>query len=80
MIYGIFMEVLDESGNIFASIYQRKIGRQGKISDSLQQDRGSAAVPTAGLHFTEELIEKIKAQGCKFADLTYILGWEHLNR
>lgn len=38
------------------------------------KDEGSVAAPTAGFHFTEELIEKLKAQGIEFAEITLHVG------
>jgi S-adenosylmethionine:tRNA ribosyltransferase-isomerase len=38
------------------------------------KDEGSVAAPTAGFHFTEKLIEKIKAQGVEFAEVTLHVG------
>ncbi len=76
MIYeGIFMEVLDESGNMPLPPYiKEKLEDRERYQTVYSRIEGSAAAPTAGLHFTEELIEKIKAKGCKFADLTLHIG------
>ncbi len=38
-------------------------------------ERGAVAAPTAGLHFTEELVEKIKAKGVDFVPITLHIGW-----
>ena len=68
MIYeGIFMEILNELGNVPLPPYIKE-----KLADPERE--GSAAAPTAGLHFTDELIEKIKAKGCKFVDITLHIG------
>lgn len=38
-------------------------------------ERGAVAAPTAGMHFTEELIEKIKDKGAEFLPITLHIGW-----
>lgn len=51
---------------------------QSELSDKYQtvyaSHEGSVAAPTAGFHFTEELIEKLKAQGVEFAEVTLHVG------
>lgn len=39
------------------------------------KERGAVAAPTAALHFTDELVEKIKAKGVKFLPITLHIGW-----
>lgn len=38
-------------------------------------ERGAVAAPTAGMHFTEDLVEKIKAKGVEFLPITLHIGW-----
>ncbi|MBQ0035808.1 MAG: tRNA preQ1(34) S-adenosylmethionine ribosyltransferase-isomerase QueA [Firmicutes bacterium] len=72
---GIFMEILDEIGNMPTPPYiHEKLTNKSRYNNVYAQVDGSAACPTAGLHFTEELIEKIKAKGVEFLDITLHVG------
>jgi S-adenosylmethionine:tRNA ribosyltransferase-isomerase len=72
---GIFEEVLDKLGEMPLPPY---ITHQLKDKDRYQtvyaKHNGSAAAPTAGLHFTKELLEQIKAKGVKVANVTLHVG------
>ena len=76
MIYdGIFMEVLDRLGEVPLPPYIReKLADPERYQTVYSKIEGSAAAPTAGLHFTNELIRKIEAKGCKFVDVTLHIG------
>ena len=76
MIYdGIFMEVLDRLGEVPLPPYIReKLADPERYQTVYSKIEGSAAAPTAGLHFTNELIRKIEAKGCKFVDITLHIG------
>ncbi|HOQ16071.1 MAG: tRNA preQ1(34) S-adenosylmethionine ribosyltransferase-isomerase QueA [Epulopiscium sp.] len=76
LIYqGIFEEVLDRLGEMPLPPY---ITHQLKDKDRYQtvyaKHRGSAAAPTAGLHFTEELLEKIRNNNIVIANVTLHVG------
>ena len=76
MLYeGIFYEILDELGTMPLPPY---IHESLKDNDRYQtvyaKYEGSAAAPTAGLHFTPELFEKIKAKGIDVANVTLHVG------
>ena len=43
------------------------------------KESGSAAAPTAGLHFTDELLDEIRAKGINIAFITLHVGLEHLD-
>ncbi|MBQ8859147.1 MAG: tRNA preQ1(34) S-adenosylmethionine ribosyltransferase-isomerase QueA [Clostridia bacterium] len=68
-------EVLDKVGNMPLPPY---ITEKLKDKDSYQtvyaKEEGSAAAPTAGLHFTEELLERIRAKGVGYAEVTLHVG------
>ncbi len=74
---GIFMERLEELGKMPLPPY---IERESELSDKDRyqtvycKEEGSVAAPTAGLHFTEELLEKAKAKGVKLAYVTLHVG------
>ncbi len=76
MIYnGIFMEILNELGNVPLPPYiKEKLNDPERYQTVYSKIEGSAAAPTAGLHFTEDLIKKIEAKGCKFVDITLHIG------
>ncbi len=68
-------EVLDEVGNIPLPPYiTKKLENKNDYQTVYAHDAGSAAAPTAGLHFTNELIDRIKARGTGYAELTLHVG------
>ena len=44
------------------------------------KDEGSVAAPTAGLHFTTEILDKLKAKGVEIIYVTLNVGWALLDR
>ncbi|MBT2569154.1 tRNA preQ1(34) S-adenosylmethionine ribosyltransferase-isomerase QueA [Planococcus sp. ISL-110] len=76
MIYdGIFYEILDQLGEMPLPPYIReKLEDQDRYQTVFAKERGSAAAPTAGLHFTDELLEKIRAKGVNIAFITLHVG------
>jgi S-adenosylmethionine:tRNA ribosyltransferase-isomerase len=72
---GIFYEVLDELGEMPLPPYIReRLDEQDRYQTVFAKERGSAAAPTAGLHFTEELLEELKAKGIHIAFITLHVG------
>lgn len=74
---GIFLEQLEKLGEMPLPPYiERKAVEEDKnrYQTVYCKDEGSVAAPTAGLHFTEELLEKIKAKGIKLAYVTLHVG------
>ena len=76
MIYdGIFMEILDKLGEVPLPPYiKEKLADPERYQTVYSKVEGSAAAPTAGLHFTNELIKKIEDKGCRFVDITLHIG------
>lgn len=72
---GILMEILDELGTMPLPPYiHKKLEDQTRYQTVYAKEVGSAAAPTAGLHFTEELLEKIKNKGVNIAYITLHVG------
>lgn len=73
---GIFNEILDEIGLMPLPPYITEASREDneKYQTVYAKYDGSAAAPTAGLHFTEELLEKIKQKGVEVANVTLHVG------
>lgn len=72
---GIFQEVLERLGNVPLPPYiKEKLDDAERYQTVYSKNPGSVAAPTAGLHFTEELLEKIKEKGVKLAFLTLNVG------
>ncbi|MDX5982305.1 tRNA preQ1(34) S-adenosylmethionine ribosyltransferase-isomerase QueA [Exiguobacterium profundum] len=72
---GIFYEILDELGTMPLPPYIREqLDDQDRYQTVYARERGSAAAPTAGLHFTEELLEAAKAKGIRLIPLTLHVG------
>lgn len=71
----IFLEVLDALGQMPLPPYIRKQCENKEDYQTVYAKiPGSAAAPTAGFHFTEELFEKIKTKGAKVLDVTLNIG------
>ena len=73
---GIFNEILDKVGLMPLPPYITEATKEDnkKYQTVYAKYDGSAAAPTAGLHFTEELLEKIKAKGIEVATVTLHVG------
>lgn len=72
---GIFYEILDELGTMPLPPYIREqLDDQDRYQTVYAKERGSAAAPTAGLHFTEELLEAAQTKGVKLIPLTLHVG------
>ena len=76
LIYsGILMEVLEELGTMPLPPYiHEKLEDQSRYQTVYAKEVGSAAAPTAGLHFTKELLEEIKAKGIDICYVTLHVG------
>lgn len=72
---GIFNEILDKIGLMPLPPYiKEKLDDKSRYQTVYAKYEGSAAAPTAGLHFTEELLEKIKEKGIEIANVTLHVG------
>ena len=72
---GIFLEVLERLGKMPLPPYIKEELADGERYQTVYSKiNGSAAAPTAGLHFTRELLEKIQAKGVKLAYVTLHVG------
>lgn len=72
---GIFLEILDEIGNMPLPPYiHESLKDQNRYQTVYAKYAGSAAAPTAGLHFTKELLEKIKAKKIEILNVTLHVG------
>lgn len=76
MIYeGIFFEVLDKLGIMPLPPYiKEKLADRDRYQTVYAKIEGSAAAPTAGLHFTDEINQKIKDKGVEILDVTLHVG------
>ena len=72
---GIFLEVLESLGKMPLPPYiKEELKDSERYQTVYSKEPGSAAAPTAGLHFTPELLEKIKAMGVKICYVTLHVG------
>lgn len=72
---GIFLEVLERLGKMPLPPYiKEELENQERYQTVYSREVGSAAAPTAGLHFTNELLEQIRAKGVKTAFVTLHVG------
>ena len=76
LIYnGILLETLEELGTMPLPPYiHEKLNDQSRYQTVYAKEVGSAAAPTAGLHFTNELLEEIKVKGINIAYVTLHVG------
>ena len=76
MIYeGILIEILEEIGLMPTPPYVHEMLKDNnRYQNVYAQNLGSAACPTAGLHFTEDLINRIKEKGVQIVDVTLHVG------
>ncbi len=73
--YSSIYEALDVVGNMPLPPYiTKKLENKNDYQTVYAKEEGSAAAPTAGLHFTKELIEKIKAKGVGYGEVTLHVG------
>ena len=72
---GIFEEILDRLGETPLPPYiHEKLEDKERYQTVYSKDAGSAAAPTAGLHFTKEMLENIRAMGVNIAYVTLHVG------
>lgn len=72
---GIFEEILDQLGEMPLPPYiTHKLKDKNRYQTVYAKNDGSAAAPTAGLHFTEDLLKKVEEKGVKIAHVTLHVG------
>lgn len=72
---GVFLEVLERLGKMPLPPYiKSELQDQERYQTVYSREVGSAAAPTAGLHFTQELLEKIRSKGVRTAFVTLHVG------
>lgn len=72
---GVFEEVLDRAGEMPLPPYiTERLADRTRYQTVYAQETGSAAAPTAGLHFTRELLEKVGGMGVDIADVLLHVG------
>ena len=72
---GILMEILEQLGSMPLPPYiHEKLKDRDRYQTVYAKDYGSAAAPTAGLHFTEELLQRIEDKGIKIVHVTLHVG------
>lgn len=72
---GVFEEILDELGEMPLPHYiTKKLEDKDRYQTVYAKNSGSAAAPTAGLHFTRELMDKIEKKGIKIGYVTLHVG------
>ncbi len=72
---GIFEEILDEIGTMPLPPYiKNKLEDKNRYQTVYARNNGSAAAPTAGLHFTQELLKKIEEKGVEIVRVTLHVG------
>lgn len=76
LIYkGIFLEILEKLGNVPLPPYiKEKLKDKDRYNTVYAKIEGSAAAPTAGLHFTDEIFEKLKEKNIEVLDVTLHVG------
>lgn len=72
---GIFYEILDELGEMPLPPYiKEQLSEKDRYQTVYAKEKGSAAAPTAGLHFTDALLQQIKEKGVQIIFITLHVG------
>ncbi|GEK91465.1 tRNA preQ1(34) S-adenosylmethionine ribosyltransferase-isomerase QueA [Alkalibacterium kapii] len=72
---GVFLEILESLGEMPLPPYiKERLDDQERYQTVYAKENGSAAAPTAGLHFTEDILDKIKQKGIEIVFLTLHVG------
>ena len=72
---GIFLEILEQLGKMPLPPYiKAELKNQERYQTVYSREIGSAAAPTAGLHFTNELLDEIRARGAQIVNVTLHVG------
>lgn len=72
---GIFLELLEKLGTMPLPPYiHKELKNQSRYQTVYAKNLGSAAAPTAGLHFTPELLQKCEEKGIKIIEITLSVG------
>lgn len=72
---GILLEILERLGEMPLPPYiHEKLKEKDRYQTVYAKENGSAAAPTAGLHFTKELLEKLKEKGIEIEEITLHVG------
>lgn len=72
---GVFLEILDSLGEMPLPPYiKERLEDKDRYQTVYAKENGSAAAPTAGLHFTEEILEKLEKKGVHIAPITLHVG------
>lgn len=72
---GVFFDILDRIGKMPLPPYiTEELKDNDRYNTVYSKETGSAAAPTAGLHFTDELLEKIRSSGVDTAEVTLHVG------
>ena len=71
---GIFEEILDQLGQMLPPYITHQLKDKNRYQTVYAKYDGSAAAPTAGLHFTKELLQKVKDMGVDIAEVTLHVG------
>ena len=74
MYQGVFEEILLEIGNVPLPHYIKKEAKLERYQTVYAKHDGSSAAPTAGLHFTNELLDKIKEKGVEIVEVILHVG------
>lgn len=72
---GIFYEILDELGEMPLPPYiKEQLNERDRYQTVYAKEKGSAAAPTAGLHFTKDLLSELESKGVEIAFITLHVG------
>lgn len=72
---GVLFDILDDIGTMPLPPYiTKKLNDKSRYQTVYSKELGSSAAPTAGLHFTKELLDKIKQKGVNIVDITLHVG------